>query len=317
MVLPQTALIARHWIPYNWTMPNSTTAPRFCTILFADLIGSTQLYERVGDSAAYRLVDRSLKEMQRAIESKDGRVVKHTGDGLMATFDRADDAADAALAMHAALRDIVDPTGQGLSVRVGFNYGSVIEDGHDVFGETVNFAARLAELATAGRALTTAETREQLSAQWSNELAALPPRILRGASRPLELFELKCESLGDVTIMKLTPFDLEEEIQELELRCGDQLIVIDPQRPVVRLGRSSDADLVVHDALASRKHAEIELRGDKFVLSDRSSNGTYVHIYGEKEFLLNREEAVLHSHGRIALGASCAGNPSVINFICC
>jgi class 3 adenylate cyclase len=285
-------------------------------VLFADLIGSTQLYERVGDSAAYRLVDRSLSMMQQAVENKRGRIVKHTGDGLMAVFDHADDAADAALAMHAALRDVPGPGGQRLAVRIGFNFGSVIEGGQDLFGETVNFAARLAELATAGRALTTAETREKLSAHWRDQLNALPPRVLRGASWPVELFELKCESLGDITVLQSTPFELDDTSQELQLRLGDKVIVVDNRRPVVRLGRATDADINVCDSLASRKHAEIELRGDKFVLIDRSSNGTYVHIEGEKEFLLNREEAVLHGRGQLALGGSCQRNPCAISFVC-
>lgn len=297
-------------------MLDQPSPPLVCTVLFADLIGSTQLYERVGDSAAYRLVDRSLNAMQQTIEYKGGRIVKHTGDGLMAVFDRADAAADAALSIHAALRELPDAGGQRLAVRIGFNFGSVIEGGQDLFGETVNFAARLAELATAGRALTTAETREQLSAHWRNQLNALPPRVLRGASRPFELYELKCESLGDITVLKSAPFDLDDARQELQLRLGDIVVVVDEQQPLVRLGRSADADLNVRDTLASRKHAEIELRGDKFVLIDRSSNGTYVRIEGEKEFLLSREEAVLHGHGHLALGGSCEGNPYVITFIC-
>lgn len=297
-------------------MLDQPSPPRYCVVLFADLIGSTQLYERVGDSAAYRLVDRSLNLIQRTIENRSGRVVKHTGDGVMAVFDQADSAADAALAIHAALRDVQGPGGQRLAVRIGFNFGSVIEGGQDLFGETVNFAARLAELATAGRALTTAETRAQLSAQWQNQLNALPPRVLRGASRPFELFELKCESLGDITVLKSAPLDFEDNTQELQLRLGDRVVIVDALRPLVRLGRATEADVNVRDSLASRKHAEIELRGDKFVLIDRSSNGTFVRIEGEKEFLLNREEAVLHGHGELALGGSCEGNPFAISFIC-
>lgn len=297
-------------------MVDHPTPPQFCTVLFADLIGSTQLYERVGDSAAYRLVDRSLNIMKRTIESKGGRIVKHTGDGLMAVFKHPDAAVDSALVIHSALREMPKAGGKRLSVRIGFNYGSVIKSGEDLFGETVNFAARLAELATAGRALTTADTRDQLSAKWRHQLNALPPRVLRGASRPFELFELKCESLGDITVLKSAHFDLDDSRPELQLKLADTLLVVDEQQPLVRLGRAADAHINVGDRLASRKHAEIELRGDKFVLIDRSSNGTYVRIVGEKEFILSREEAVLRGHGHIALGGSCLGNPYAISFIC-
>ncbi len=302
---------------YNKHMSDHAVSPTFRTVLFVDLVGSTSLYERVGDSEAYRLVDRSIKELQKAIESKTGRIVKHTGDGLMAVFDSVDAAASAALAMNLALRDSPGPASQRLSARVGFNFGSVIESSTDVFGETVNFAARLAELASSGRALITSETRDQLSPHWRSQLNTLPPRVLRGASRPVELFELKCDSMGDTTVLRSTPFEIDDVLtQEMQLRLGDQLVVIDSLRPLIRLGRSTEADLIVRDNLVSRKHAELELRGDKFVLIDRSSNGSYVRLVGEKEFMLNREEAVLRGQGAISLGRSNDDNPLSITFVC-
>lgn len=286
-----------------------------CVVLFADLVGSTQLYERVGDTSAFRLVDRAIQTMQRIIEEKHGKVIKHTGDGLMAVFPQADDAADATVAMQIMLRELPPGHGQRLAVRVGFHFGPVIESNDDIFGETVNFASRLAELASPGRALTTAEAAQQLTPEWRGLLNQLQPRVLRGASRPFELFELKCESIGDVTILQ-SPSILPEEPPELRLYLRDKTLVVDESRPVVRIGRDLAADLQVGDSRASRRHAEIELRGEKFVLIDRSSNGTYVAIDGEKEFLLSREEAVLRGKGQIALGSSCIANPLAINFIC-
>lgn len=286
-----------------------------CVVLFADLVGSTQLYERVGDTSAFRLVDRAIQTMQRIIEEKHGKVIKHTGDGLMAVFPQADDAADATVAMQIMLRELPPGHGQRLAVRVGFHFGPVIESNDDIFGETVNFASRLAELASPGRALTTAEAAQQLTPAWRELLNQLQPRVLRGASRPFELFELKCESIGDVTILQ-SPSILPDEPAELRLYLKDRTMVVNEARPVVRIGRDLAADLQVADSRASRRHAEIELRGEKFVLIDRSSNGTYVAIDGEKEFLLSREEAVLRGKGQIALGSSCIANPLAINFIC-
>lgn len=298
-------------------MLDSTPIPTLRTVLFVDLVGSTSLYERVGDREAYRLVDLSIKALQQAIESKGGKIIKHTGDGLMAVFDQTDAAASAALAMNSALRDAPGPADQRLSARVGFNYGSVIESRSDLFGETVNFAARLAELASSGRALVTAETREQLSHHWRNQLNALPPRVLRGASRPIELFELECEVLGDTTVLRISDFDADDLLtQEMQLRLGEQFVVVDTLRPLVRIGRALDADLVVRDNLASRRHAEIELRGERFVLIDRSSNGTYVRIDDEKEFVINREETVLRGQGVFSLGRSSDNNPVAVHFVC-
>ncbi len=296
-------------------MSDNQPLPHECTVMFADLVGSTQLYERVGDSSAFRMVDRCLKEMQRSVEQKQGRVVKHTGDGLMVVFSTPNHAADAALTLHTLLKELSHPAGQRLAVRIGFHHGPVIESGSDVFGETVNFAARLVELASPGRAITTGETRNKLSGDWQGSLSALQPRVLRGASRPFELYELQCESVGEITILQVGQFK-DDEDHELHLFLGDQKLVLNAGRPIVRLGREPSCELRVGDSRASRRHGEIELRGDKFVLVDRSSNGTFVWIDGEREFLLSREEAVLRGQGHIALGGSCIGNPFAISFIC-
>lgn len=296
-------------------MPRTPPSSPDRTVLFADLVGSTQLYERAGDSYAFKLVDRSLRAIRRAIESNSGDVIKHTGDGLMAVFMQADHAADAAIGMHALLKELPTSGGPSLAVRTGFHFGPVIESGNDVFGETVNFAARLAELASPGRALTSAETLQQLSMEWRALLQPLPPRILRGASRPIDIYELKCEAMGDVTLVQNAPFELPGE-SELRLYLNEQSLVINEQNPVARLGRDAGSDLRVGDNRASRRHADIELRGEKFVLVDRSSNGTYIAIDGEKEFFLCREEAVLKGQGRIALGDTCAGNPYAVSFVC-
>src|SRR5690554_1644353 len=100
-------------------MTVTQASPPECTILFADLVGSTQLYDQVGDQSAFNLVDRCLKEIRTVAEGKGGRVVKHTGDGLISVFGEADDAADAAVGMHLALRDSPTASGTTMAVRVG------------------------------------------------------------------------------------------------------------------------------------------------------------------------------------------------------
>lgn len=297
-------------------MLQTSAAPLEYTVLFADLVDSTQLYERIGDSSAFELVSRCLALLRREIEQRGGKVVKHTGDGLMAIFDNADRAACTAIAMNLRLRD--SPAGeQPLGLRIGFFHGPVIVSGSDVFGETVNLASRLAELAAPGRALTTADTWRLLSSDLRRQLREAAPRVLRGSSRPLRLFELRCESMGDVTVLQEDCADEGKADDELRLYLHERTLIVNVSRPVARLGRDPDSDLRVADTRTSRQHAQIELRGDKFMLVDRSINGTYVAANGAKEFLLSREEAVLNGHGRIGLGSSCADNPFAIRFVCC
>ncbi|MCK6374984.1 MAG: adenylate/guanylate cyclase domain-containing protein [Zoogloea sp.] len=297
-------------------MSDSSHPAKECAVLFADLVGSTQLYQRVGDTSAFEVVDRSIRAMRIAVETKRGRVVKHTGDGLMAVFSDADSAADATLAIHQTLKELPS-TGeqQRLAVRIGFHFGAVVASGTDVFGDTVNFAARLAELASPGKAITSSETARRLGPEWRSVLHALPPRVIRGVTRPVELFELMCEAVGELTIVQSDHFLLDTE-PELRLYLDSTSLVLNSTRPSARIGRDPAADLVVGDTQSSRRHAEVELRGDKFVLIDRSSNGTFVQIEGEREFLLSREEVVLRGRGQFALGRSCSSSPHVVSFVC-
>ncbi|WP_079436775.1 adenylate/guanylate cyclase domain-containing protein [Zoogloea sp. LCSB751] len=296
-------------------MPDPTPPAQECAVLFADLVGSTQLYQRVGDKSAFEVVDRCIRSMRISVETKGGRVVKHTGDGLMAVFRDADSAADATLSIHQSVKELPALPEQRLAVRIGFQFGAVLASGTDVFGDTVNFAARLAELASPGKAIISAETARRLGPEWRSVLHTLPPRVIRGVSRPVDLCELMCEAVGELTIVQSDHFLLDTE-PELHLYLGSNSFVLNSARPSARIGRDPAADIVISDSQSSRRHAEIELRGDKFVLIDRSSNGTFVQIEGEREFQLSREEVVLRGRGHFSLGRSCASSPQLISFVC-
>lgn len=286
-----------------------------CAVLFADLIGSSQLYERIGDGAAFALVDKCLKTMSRVVEKAGGRVVKNTGDGLMAAFWDADAAADAALAMQQQVRELPLVASFGLGVKVGFHFGPVVESGTDVFGETVNLCARLSELASPGQAITSRETAQRLREAWQPLLRTLPPRPVKGMSRQIELCALVCDPGDEITA--IAPDDMVPVAQAtLRLYIGEQCVVLDGSRRRVRFGRDPGAEVVLHDPLASRRHAEIELRGEKFVLIDRSSNGTYVTFEEGKEFVLSREEVVLRGRGVIAFGQPGLTSRDAIRFVC-
>ncbi|MCE1187172.1 adenylate/guanylate cyclase domain-containing protein [Zoogloea sp.] len=296
-------------------MSEPTPPTKACAVMFADLVGSTRLYQQVGDASAFEMVDRCIQAMRQVIETKRGRVIKHTGDGLMAIFRDADVAADACLAIHQAIKELPTPAESDLGVKLGFHFGPVVVSGADIFGDTVNFAARLAELATPGKAITSAETAARMGTEWHSVLHTLPPRVIRGLSRPVEVCELMCEAMGELTIVHSNHFLLDLE-PELRLYLDHHSITLNSSRPAVRIGRDPAADIVVGDTQSSRRHAEIELRSDKFVLVDRSSNGTFVQMDGEREFLLSREEVVLRGRGKFALGRSCDDNPFAISFAC-
>src|SRR2546425_4618597 len=136
---------------------------RQTTVLFADVSGSTKLYETAGDAAALTAIGRCIERMRKAAESTGGRVVKTIGDEIMALFPSPDAAAGAASEMHATIEQLPEVGGVKLGVRVGFHSGPVIHREDDVFGDTVNMAARLVEQAGKGQIIISHETAELFS----------------------------------------------------------------------------------------------------------------------------------------------------------
>src|SRR5256714_15263333 len=132
------------------------------TVLFADVSGSTKLYEAAGDAAALTAIGRCIDHMRKAAESTGGRVVKTIGDEIMALFPSPDAAAGAASEMHATIEQLPEVGGARLGVRVGFHSGPVIQREDDVFGDTVNMAARLVEQAGEGQSPTSPRTARAL-----------------------------------------------------------------------------------------------------------------------------------------------------------
>ncbi|MCB1901170.1 adenylate/guanylate cyclase domain-containing protein [Cognatazoarcus halotolerans] len=281
-------------------LPASSRAVE-CVILFADLAGSTQLYERLGNREAFARVDRCLKAMQKVVANNGGRVVKLTGDGLLAVFADAGPVIDTTIAMTFEIGELPSSGESPIDIRIGFHFGPVLESEADVFGETVNIAARLCELASPGRALTTSETAARLSRGKQRMLRQLPPRPLKGINRPFELWELVCDDLGKVTAV-FEGFDLTLATHELHLAFGDRNWILGHATPSLSIGRDPASDVVLRDELSSRRHCYIEERAGKFALIDCSSNGTFVTGSEGRTVSLHREELVLSDSGWITFG---------------
>jgi class 3 adenylate cyclase len=118
------------------------------TILFTDLKGSTQLYQRIGDLNAYELVREHYGVLGRIVARRHGAVVKTIGDAIMATFDRPPDAVGAGIDMLQELRELNRSSVRGdLVLKIGAHRGAAISvtlnDRIDYFGQTVNIAARV------------------------------------------------------------------------------------------------------------------------------------------------------------------------------
>ena len=291
-------------------------AGRHTTVLFADVTGSTRLYEQAGDAKAVEAIARCIEALRSASEACGGRVVKTIGDEVMALFPSADAAADAAARMHIAVETLDAVAGQKLAVRVGFHAGPVVQHNDDVFGDTVNLASRLVQQAVRGQVLTSDDTVKLLTPALQNSMRRLYSIQVKGKSEEVALCELIWRRSPDVTDLSTTGSHLRRPRTELRLKYGDREILRRRDNESLMIGRDAGCQIVINDPRASRQHCTIERSHDQFVLQDHSGNGTYVTVEGEKEILLQRENFTLRKHGWIAFGQSRKEATDVVEYFC-
>ena len=276
------------------------SAPRKLVILFADVAGSTKLYETLGDVEALETIARCLGIMKAVCDDHGGRVVKTIGDETMAVFPLPANAAYAAIAMQTQVSALRTSKGLPLKIHAGFHFGPVIDDGTDVYGDAVNVAARLTSLAKAGQTLISAETVEVLSPALRARTRDQDAHTVKGKQNDIHTFELIWqESEEELTALSTRPTI---RAAGLKLTHGARELELDQNSPPITLGRDAQNDIVIMDRKASRLHARIERRRDKFVIVDVSSNGTFCTEEGEPGILLRREELVLRGSGRLCFG---------------
>ena len=285
------------------------------TVLFADVTGSTRLYETAGDSRAVEEIGVCMQKLREAVEAHGGRVVKTMGDAVMALFSTPN-AAAAAARMQTEVESLPAVGGRKLGLRIGFQSGPVIQRENDVFGDTVNLAHRLQEQAVKGQVLTSDDTVSLLAPVIRSSTRRLSPVPVKGKAEEVELFELLWEKNADITDVAQTVSLLRSPQARLRLVYRGQDIVRRRGSESIMLGRDETCQLVVADPKASRRHCTIEQRQDKFMLRDHSTNGTFVTVDGEPEVLLQREEFQLRKHGWITFGQSRADTWEVVEFFC-
>jgi class 3 adenylate cyclase len=277
------------------------------SVVFADLVGSTGIFERLGDETAGRFVTQLTTALSKILEQHNGRVVKLLGDGIFAVFPQESQAITACVAIQERLmQKPVRPggTGRPVQMQMGIESGEIVEIEGDCYGDAVNSAARLADLAGADQILTTQRVRAALPPVQQEKLRSLGPMFLRGKAEATEVFRVDWQPERDVeaTVMGVSLFKASADAH-LEVAFAGETRRLDPRGDKLALGRSATADLPVNDSRVSRIHATIEWRGGQYVLTDASSFGTWVYFGGQTEpVVLRRTECYLVGQGQIALG---------------
>jgi adenylate cyclase len=272
-------------------------------VLFADVAGSTKLYDTVGDRLAKGMVDECIALMGRIVAQHGGRVIKTIGDEVMCVLPDADSGCLAATDMQTRISALPEVSDLKRAIRVGFHAGEVIEEDNDVFGDTVNLAARMAGVAKAMQIITTRATVEKLSPLLRKSSRLIASLSVKGKG-DVEVCEITWQGEDELTTMAPSTFAGPTTGLALHLQYGSTELVLDQPHASIILGRDAGCEISVADRMASRHHARIERRRDKFFLVDQSTNGTYVVFNGESEIALRREEVMLRGEGRIAFGRS-------------
>ena len=273
------------------------------TTLFADVSGSTQLYEKIGDAAAREELHKCLDLLMAEIRRFGGEIIKTIGDEIMCTLPTADAAVEAACAMQQLMSDSYYDSAAPLSIRIGLHGGTVIKEAGDVFGDAVNVAARMTALAKSGQIITTKETADTLTPFNQDKTRLIFERtMVKGKNEPIDVYEVIWQE-QDLTVMPdVLMGGAESAPTQLQLYCGDKQVTLGEGKPSMVMGRGAQNDLMVPSPLASRVHAKIEFRYGKFVLIDQSTNGTFITTDSGDQLVLRREESPLKGNGFIRLG---------------
>ena len=284
------------------------------TVLFADLRGSTALYETLGNAEATSVVTHCVSALAAPVNNNQGHVVKTLGDGLMAVFDAATSAVQASMQMHDLLEGMVSRGSErgassglrGLRLQVGLARGEVVEMAGDCFGDAVNVAARLLDHAGDNETLITVEVLQGLPLETRSRFRSLDKLVLRGRVEPVQVHVMggRRGAGSDMAVTQFGDVAAVEEPDGLRLMWGgSHLVFASLQMPVV-LGRSPQAAFCVDDSRVSRSHARVDWHSGSFQLLDLSYNGTYVRFNDGEIVSLRRGSCTLHGSGSIGLGGS-------------
>jgi adenylate cyclase len=278
-----------------------------CVVMFADVAGSTAMYENLGDDLARERISNALDTLISTCANHGGTLVKTIGDEILVYFMDVDGAMFSAREIQEVMEDDRLPETIGVSIRIGMQYGSAILEDGDIFGDSVNVAARIANMAKARQILCTKEMAFMLKeTELANNVRPFDRLRVKGKEEPLDVYMYVWEEEEDMTNLaarsSFTNPGKHQMAKTLILTYEDDRHSIPNTTTSYILGRGGDCELIIKGELISRHHSKIEYRRGKFVVTDQSTNGTFVKTLEGPEVFLRREELALFGSGYISLG---------------
>lgn len=287
-------------------------------VMFADVSGSSTLYKLLGNEGAKAKIDLTLATMIAETERHQGHLVKTIGDEIMVTFECVQ---QACLCAQQLQRQSGQVNAQ-LPVRVGLAFGETLIEDEDVFGDIVNNAAWLTQVARAGQILISESLYQSLPLEMQMDCHEFDRVAFKGDDKKSVIYRMHWESQTQAhnatAVMTIDDITQTSDVVSITLEYGPHRHCILPQQTPFVLGRDSTrTNLRINHHLASREHCEVVFRRGKFVLIDHSTNGTYVSGHNQEEIYLRREELPLVGEGKISIGQSMNadnGDEQVVHF---
>ncbi len=285
------------------------------TVVFADLMGSTGVFETIGSARGSRVVTQITQWISEICVAHRGQVIKTLGDGVLAVFAHAPDAIDAVVEMQRdhQRRLAQSNAGARLPIRIGVARGEVEFIDDDCYGDAVNVASRLSDLSGPHQIWVNQQSLMQSVEVDGVRFRPLGPITIRGRAEACQAFQIEWhENLSSDLMTMQASIDSQQDRLDKAVMGGEvELSWLDSHKRFrssqlpIHIGRVSQAEFVVNDPRVSRAHARIDWRSGSILLIDVSTYGSWVRFSGGgSDLLLRREECVLHGSGVIALGAS-------------
>jgi adenylate cyclase len=286
---------------------------QWLVVLYADISGSSRLYEQFGDATAQRDIVRCLNLLAEVAQNHGGRLEQTIGDEVMCSFVLPERAAQAAVAMHEKLREAsaaqVFASG-ALQVRIGWHYGVAETTNGELGGPLLVVAQQVTSLARPDEILATDSGVGALSAGWRSSARRLDTIESRVDGQPFTIFHLPWDKDEEVTQFRLgkTPPRVIVSTR-LVLRHAEREVVVDADHRRCAVGRGRDSDLATGSRFTSKHHAEVVYRRGRFYVIDNSINGTFIAPEGGTVQHLHHEEAALLGAGVIMFGSPASRDP--------
>ncbi len=287
---------------------------RWLVVLYADISGSSRIYEQVGDATAQRDIVRCLNLLAEVAHGHGGCLEQTIGDEVMCSFVLPDKAAQAAVAMHERLREASAAklfVSGVLRVKIGWHYGLAEAHGGELGGALPVVAQQVTGLARPDEILATDAAVSALSSSWRSAAQRLDTIDSRVDGQAMTLYRLPWDKDEEVTQFRLgkTPARVVTS-KRLVLRHGELEVVLDADHRRCAIGRGRDSDLATGSRFTSKRHAEVVYRRGRFYVIDNSINGTFIAPASGTVQHLHHEQAVLSGTGVIMFGSPANKDPA-------